>query len=137
MPQVLSKLDEDVKFYIHHMERSHSVRFKLDGFKRVLLVGDAAHAFGPMFQNGAAQAFEDAFVLQDLLTGSVNKKDIPTLIDRFEARRLARVQMIFAMSNTKIQSILDPRQITGRNETIRKTGAPNVQGFKLIMKENP
>jgi 2-polyprenyl-6-methoxyphenol hydroxylase-like FAD-dependent oxidoreductase len=137
MPQVLSSLDEHVKFYIHHMERSHSVRFKLDGFKRVLLVGDAAHAFGPMLQNGAAQAFEDAFALQDLLTGSVSKEAIPALIDKFEARRFARVQMIFAMSNIKIQSISDPQQIMGRNEAIRRTGAPNVQGFKLIMKENP
>ena len=48
------------------MEKSHSVRFRLDGFSRVLLVGDAAHAFGPMLQNGAAQAFEDAYVLQRL-----------------------------------------------------------------------
>jgi 2-polyprenyl-6-methoxyphenol hydroxylase-like FAD-dependent oxidoreductase len=54
VPNALETMDlqhsaaKNVHFYIHHMEKSHSVRFKLDGFSRVLLVGDAAHAFGPM-----------------------------------------------------------------------------------------
>ena len=124
-------------FYTHHMEKSHSVRFKLDGFSRVLLVGDAAHAFGPTLQNGAAQAFEDAYVLQDLLTDQVKTKEIAALIDAFEKRRVARVQSIFTMSNVKIQAISDPQQLQGRNEAIRKFGAPNVNGFKLIMQQNP
>lgn len=124
-------------FYIHHMEKSHSVRFKLDGFSRVLLLGDAAHAFGPTLQNGAAQAFEDAYVLQDLLTDQMKPKEIAALIDAFEKRRFARVQNIFTMSNVKIQAVSDPKQIQGRNEAIRKSGAPNVNGFKLIMQQNP
>lgn len=129
--------EKNLHFYIHHMEKSHSVRFKLDGFSRVLLVGDAAHAFGPMLQNGAAQAFEDAYVLQDLLSDKMKPEKISALIDAFEKRRNARVQSIFTMSNAKIQTISNPEQIQGRNEAIRKMGAPNVNGFKLIMQQNP
>jgi 2-polyprenyl-6-methoxyphenol hydroxylase-like FAD-dependent oxidoreductase len=143
VPKALHTIDQanlaakNVHFYVHHMEKSHSVRFKLDGFSRVLLVGDAAHAFGPMLQNGAAQAFEDAYVLQDLLTNKMKPEEVPAFIDAFEKRRNARVQSIFAMSNAKIQAISNPEQIQGRNEAIRKLGAPNVNGFKLIMQQNP
>jgi 2-polyprenyl-6-methoxyphenol hydroxylase-like FAD-dependent oxidoreductase len=143
VPQALQTIHQqnlnakDVHFYIHHMEKSHSVRFRLDGFSRVLLVGDAAHAFGPMLQNGAAQAFEDAYVLQDLLTDRMGPEGVTGFIDAFEKRRSARVQNIFTMSNAKIQAISNPEQIQGRNEAIRKLGAPNVNGFKLIMQQNP
>lgn len=135
VPEAIANLDPK-NFYIHHMEKSHSVRYRLDGFSRVLLMGDAAHAFGPMLQNGAAQGFEDAYVLQDLLIDTTSEQ-IPTLIQTFEKRRLPRVQPIFSMSNIKIQAISDPAQIEGRKEAIRKTGAPNVNGFKLIMQKNP
>lgn len=134
MPQAISTADKS-SFHIHHMEKSHSVRFQVDGFSRILLVGDAAHAFGPALQNGAAQSFEDAYVLQELLPSYGSQ--VPALIDAFVKRRLSRVQTIFSMSNTKIQAISDPEQIQGRNEAIRKTGAPNVKGFKLIMQQNP
>lgn len=133
MPEVLKKLDNS--FYIHHMEKSHSVRFRLDGFSRILLVGDAAHAFGPMLQNGAAQAFEDAYVLQELLP--VETKDIPDLISRFIARREPRVQKMYTSSNAKIQAISDPKLLETRNEMIRSKGAPNVNAFKQFMQENP
>ena len=143
VPKALHTIDQpnlaakNVHFYVHHMEKSHSVRFKLDGYSRILLVGDAAHAFGPMLQNGAAQAFEDAYVLQDLLTDKMTTEKVTAFIDAFEKRRTARVQSIFAMSNAKIQAISNPEQIQGRNEAIRKLGAPNVNGFKLIMQQNP
>lgn len=143
VPEAISIIDRQnstskkAHFYIHHMEKSHSVRFKLDGFSRILLVGDASHAFGPMLQNGAAQAFEDAYVLQDLFSQQVDRMQVPTLIDAFVERRLPRVQHIFNMSNMKIQALSDPKQVQGRNEAIRKIGAPNVNGFKLIMQKNP
>lgn len=129
--------NNNAHFYIHHMEKSHSVRFKLDGFSRVLLAGDAAHAFGPMLQNGAAQAFEDAYVIQDLLNKQINSSSVASFVDTFEKRRIDRVKSIFTMSNAKIQAISDPEQIQDRNEGIRKSGAPNVNGFKLIMQQNP
>lgn len=140
--EAISSIDREgfskkTRFYIHHMEKSHSIRFKLDGFSRVLLMGDAAHTFGPALQNGAAQAFEDAYVLQDLLAAQMNSADVPSLIDAFAARRLPRVRNIFNASNIKIQTISNPLEIQGRNEAIRKMGAPNVNGFRLIMQQNP
>lgn len=143
MPDAIPIIDQEnaaskkVYFHIHHMEKSHSVRFKLDGFSRVLLAGDAAHAFGPALQNGAAQAFEDAYVLQDLLFDKIDRVQVPLLIDAFVKRRLSRVESIFNMSNRKIQASSDPQQIQGRNDAIRKMGAPNVNGFKVIMQDNP
>ncbi len=139
VPDLFSNMSQlpEVKFHTHHMEKSHSVRFILDGFNRVLLVGDAAHAFGPMLQNGAAQAFEDAYVLQELLSDDMRAGQVPSLIEAFKNRRDLRVQNIFNMSNVKIKALSDPQQIQGRNEAIRKSGAPNVNGFKLIMQQNP
>lgn len=49
------------------MEQSHNIRFTSDHYKHLLFFGDAGHAFGPMLQNRAAQAFEDAYVVQDFL----------------------------------------------------------------------
>lgn len=140
MQQVVAQINRQATpptFYIHHMEKSHSVRFTPDGFSRVLLVGDAAHAFGPMLQNGAAQAFEDAYVLQDLFAKGITKAQIPACITAFTKRRHARVESIFTQSNAKIQSLSNPQQIQGRNEAIRKFGAPNVNGFRQFMQENP
>lgn len=128
-------LSED-KFAIHHMEKGHSVRFKLDGYDRVLLMGDAAHAFGPALQNGAAQAFEDAYVLGQLLmlkklwTG-------PSLINSFVARRDQRVKFVFEQSNKKMQQLSRPEEVVMRNGWIRKNGAPNVRGFEILMQKNP
>ncbi len=136
MPTLFSNLDE-TSFYIHHMEKSHSVRFSLDGFSRILLIGDAAHAFGPMLQNGAAQAFEDAYVIQELFKRGVPTQEIPAAIDAFISRREARVQKIYTISNAKIQAISDPKIVQGRNDAIRASGAPNVNAFKQFMKENP
>ncbi len=136
MPNALEKV-ESTDFYIHHMEKSASVRFTLDGFCRILLIGDAAHAFGPMLQNGAAQAFEDAYVLQELVKTCRSGKEIPELVDAFTKRRTARVEQIYTSSNAKIQAISDPKLLETRNQMIRTSGAPNVNAFKLFMKQNP
>ena len=100
-------------------------------------MGDASHACGPMLQNGASQSFEDAYVLQDLLSDKVTKKEIPSLIEAFKNRRLSLVEMVYMMSNAKIQAISDPMQIAGRYEAIRREGPPNVNAFKILMQQNP
>jgi|GEM_PF-1600747 len=138
VPEVIDAIErEQTKFHHSHMYKSHSVRFTLDGFSRVLLMGDASHACGPMLQNGAAQSFEDAYVLQDLLTDRVTKEEIACLVQDFKNRRLARVEKVYLMSNAKIQAISDPMQIIGRNEAIRRDGPPNVNAFKMLMQQNP
>ncbi|MCX6990016.1 MAG: FAD-dependent monooxygenase [Chlamydiae bacterium] len=138
VPEVIDAIEsEQTKFHHCHLYKSHSVRFTLDGFTRVLLMGDASHACGPMLQNGAAQSFEDAYVLQDLLSDKLTKEEIPPLIEAFKKRRLSRVEKVYMMSNAKIQAISDPMQIAGRNEAIRREGPPNVNAFKILMQGNP
>lgn len=135
VPSILEKItQQSPKFYTHHMEKSHSVRFRPDESSRILLIGDAAHGCGPMLQNGAAQAFEDAYVLKSLLENGASFKD---LITSFEERRRPRVQMVFDASNTKIRVISNPVEAEAIKTSVRTNGAPNVNGFKILMKTNP
>lgn len=60
---------------------------------RVLLIGDAAHAFSPLLAQGAAMAIEDAVALAELLSGS---GDIDQALRSYESRRMPRVETIRA-----------------------------------------
>ncbi len=55
---------------------------------RVVVIGDAAHATGPVWAQGAAMALEDALVLADQLAG---REDWSRVGEEWEARRRARV----------------------------------------------
>ncbi|MBS0584692.1 MAG: FAD-dependent monooxygenase [Verrucomicrobia bacterium] len=110
-PAIVSCIDSQ-NFEGYPMERSASVRFKLDGFNRILLLGDASHAFGPALQNGAAQAFEDAYVVGELIE-NIGASEIPAFIDAFVSRRFKRVEAVFTMSNRNMQTISDPQEIEG------------------------
>jgi len=60
---------------------------------RVVLIGDAAHAFPPLLAQGAAMAIEDAVTLAELIGAS---NDLDRVLRRFEAARRPRVDMIRA-----------------------------------------
>jgi FAD-dependent urate hydroxylase len=60
---------------------------------RVLLIGDAAHAFSPLLAQGAAMAIEDAVALAELLGQG---GDIDQVLRSYEARRRPRVETIRA-----------------------------------------
>jgi 2-polyprenyl-6-methoxyphenol hydroxylase-like FAD-dependent oxidoreductase len=60
---------------------------------RVLLIGDAAHAFSPLLAQGAAMAIEDAVTLAEVLARS---GDIGQALRRYEASRQPRVETIRA-----------------------------------------
>lgn len=135
VPEVLRKIQEqNPTIYRHHMEKSHSVRFGVEGFSNVLLMGDASHGCGPMPQNGAALGFEDAYALGELLK---EPEGIHTLLERFSKRRGVRVQSIFDMSNTRIRVISNPAEAEAMKAHVRENGAPNVNGFKVLMQRNP
>ena len=57
---------------------------------RVVLIGDAVHAPSPQLISGAALAIEDAVLLAEVLGPSFADEDLPTLLDKFAARRYAR-----------------------------------------------
>lgn len=58
---------------------------------RVVLVGDAAHATGPVWAEGAGMALEDALVLGQELGGS---KTVEAGLQHWEIRRRARVEHV-------------------------------------------
>jgi flavin-dependent dehydrogenase len=60
---------------------------------RVVVIGDAAHAFSPLLAQGAAMAIEDAVALAESL-GSCD--DVDAALQAYEARRLPRVETIRA-----------------------------------------
>ena len=59
--------------------------------RRVLLVGDAAHALSPISGQGAAMAFEDAVVLAEELAGTC---DLESSLASFERRRRTRIEAL-------------------------------------------
>jgi 2-polyprenyl-6-methoxyphenol hydroxylase-like FAD-dependent oxidoreductase len=58
---------------------------------RVLLIGDAAHACSPTLAQGGSLAFEDAFVLAELLAAA---DDLDAALDAFVARREPRARWV-------------------------------------------
>jgi 2-heptyl-3-hydroxy-4(1H)-quinolone synthase len=60
---------------------------------RMLVIGDAAHAFSPLLAQGAAMAIEDAVALAELLGES---GDIELALRAYEKRRRPRVEAIRA-----------------------------------------
>lgn len=63
---------------------------------RVVVIGDAAHATGPVWAQGAAMALEDALVLADLLAG---REDWSTVGAEWESRRRDRVTHVQAATD--------------------------------------
>jgi 2-polyprenyl-6-methoxyphenol hydroxylase-like FAD-dependent oxidoreductase len=60
---------------------------------RVVVIGDAAHAFPPQFAQGAAMAIEDAVALTELLATSA---DIDLALRSYESKRRPRVNKVRA-----------------------------------------
>ena len=60
---------------------------------RVVLIGDAAHAFPPILAQGAAMAIEDAVTLAELI-GTNN--DLDQVLRSFETARRPRVEQLRA-----------------------------------------
>lgn len=58
---------------------------------RIIVIGDAAHACPPLIAQGAAMCAEDAVVLAEMV---VEDDSMDSILSRFMARRLPRVQMV-------------------------------------------
>lgn len=74
----------------------HEVRCERWSSGRVVLIGEAAHAMGPVWAQGAAMALEDALVLADLLA---HRTDWSRVGSEFEARRRPRVEHVRAATD--------------------------------------
>lgn len=84
---------------------------------RAILIGDAAHALGPILGQGVGQAIEDAFVLthclQYFLQG--NSKNVMDVFKHYETLRREKVQRLFELENqsshTMVNDDLDELEI--------------------------
>ena len=92
---------------------------------RVVLLGDAAHALTPNMGQGAGMAMEDAAVLaEELALADRGAKGLATALQRYVARRRARVETIVRLSRV----VGEEGQRTGalgcwlRNRRMRREG---------------
>ena len=132
VPAVLQDLvEKNQPISSHFLYTSPTIKWH--HHERILFVGDAAHTFSPMLQNGGAQAFEDAYILEELLRKT---KTFSALLNAFAERRNERVTWVKNASDQKIIA-LSKQQAEERNQKIRQEGAPNIKGFKILMKEKP
>lgn len=77
---------------------------------RIALLGDAAHAMTPDLGQGGGQAFEDAVVLQSVLTGA-GAADVPAALARYSAQRVPRTSEMLdaARSANRMLGLRGPR----------------------------
>ena len=85
--------------------------------RRVVLVGDAAHASSPNMAQGAAMALEDALVLADALATS---QDIDEALIEYQRRRITRIAWVQEQTHRRDRTRNLPPII--RNITLRLAG---------------
>lgn len=105
---------------------------------RCVLIGDAAHACAPTLAQGGAMAFEDAFVLAELLSRA-DEIGVEAALAAFELRRSARVAQVQRASLARMHANhpLEPHALAVRNAVFGTVGAaqlvaawaPLMQGF--------
>lgn len=95
---------------------------------KVVLIGDASHPMLPYVAQGAAQAIEDAGVLQCVLAKS--STDIPLALAAFESVRKARAEAVqgSAASTRKALHLPDGAAQRERDEQIQRAGNGNGKG---------
>ena len=85
--------------------------------RRVVLVGDAAHASSPNMAQGAAMALEDALVLADVLATS---QDIEQALTEYQRRRTTRIAWVQDQTHRRDRTRNLPPIV--RNLTLRLLG---------------
>ncbi|TAK78707.1 MAG: FAD-binding protein [Gammaproteobacteria bacterium] len=72
---------------------------------RITLIGDAAHALGPILGQGANQAIEDAYVLIHCLQNHVHS--IPRALQQYDILRHERAQRLFELENQSATTMIN------------------------------
>jgi len=86
---VAAALDDSGQLYYSPVEKVRCERWHRG---RLALIGDAAHATGPVWAQGAAMALEDCLVLADLLTERDDWSGVGAEFERLRRPRVAHVQ---------------------------------------------
>jgi 2-polyprenyl-6-methoxyphenol hydroxylase-like FAD-dependent oxidoreductase len=128
-------LDEGDRLYYSPVEEVRCQRWSRG---RLVLVGDAAHATGPVWAQGAALALEDAIVLADLLAAGDDWSGVGA---EFERRRRPRVDHVQAATDKMsrlaalpsrlrdlVAPVLGPRTYRDAYEPLRTPVAQAVAG---------
>lgn len=96
---------------------SHTQRFSLPIYalppqeywshQRIVLIGDAAHALGPILGQGASQAIEDVYVLIHFLK-QIQSSTIfnPTIFKKYEALRLKKYQKLAELETQAAEMLI-------------------------------
>jgi 2-polyprenyl-6-methoxyphenol hydroxylase-like FAD-dependent oxidoreductase len=86
---VAAVLDDPGQLYHSPVEEVRCQRWSRG---RLVLIGDAAHATGPVWAQGAAMALEDALVLAELLAARDDWSTVGAEFERLRRPRVAHVQ---------------------------------------------
>jgi 2-polyprenyl-6-methoxyphenol hydroxylase-like FAD-dependent oxidoreductase len=86
---VAAVLDDPGRLYHSPVDEVRCARWSRG---RLVLVGDAAHATGPVWAQGAAMALEDALVLADLLAARDDWTGVGAEFEQLRRPRVAHVQ---------------------------------------------
>jgi salicylate hydroxylase len=102
--------------------------------KKVLIIGDAAHAMLPYMSQGAAMAVEDAGALAAVLSLISTKDELPTALSVFEKERMKRAGGMQDASwlNGKLWHFRDGEEQRQRDESMR----PEVEGRSFSWSAN-
>src|SRR5437867_7417011 len=85
--------------------------------RRVVLIGDAAHASSPMMGQGGCLAMEDAYVLAEILRSAAS---LESALETYVSRRKARVNWVQQASRAVAESFRLPPAT--RNAALRERG---------------
>ncbi len=97
--------------------------------KSVALIGDAAHAMLPFAAQGAAQAIEDAEVLTQCLSSTMEKEEA---LKKFESLRLPRVKRVVRTARKNGQIY----HLSGVSASLRNLAMSKISGKKLLAKQD-
>jgi 2-polyprenyl-6-methoxyphenol hydroxylase-like FAD-dependent oxidoreductase len=104
--------------------------------KHVLLIGDAAHACAPTFEQGGAMSIEDGVIIAKLFS-AFEALPIDQIIQFYGAFRFKTLQEVQTLSNFIFQrsvQAVDPHAIESRNQKIKQDGPFNVAFCKEYLK---
>lgn len=102
--------------------------------KKLLILGDAAHAMVPYMSQGAAMAVEDGAALAQVLDLIDSKDHLPLALEVFEKERRKRSGQMQEASlvNGKLWHFADGPQQVARDEAMR----PEVEGKHFLVSAN-
>jgi len=112
VPEALAALQRDEQL---HFGPTELVQLESTCARRVVVIGDAAHAHPPGMAEGACLAMEDALVLGEELS---RQSDVPATLHAFHTRRQGRVRQVVQ------RALENSRRMTSTTVSLRYPSLP-------------